>query len=352
LGCFMSIIGNDDAEMEYVKHMSDGYGNLVKNSPLNHRQGALAYHLVYISSLKYGLPSVSLTWSQIDQIHKYAVDKFLSVMGYDHSTHRTLVYGPAELGGLGVRHLYTETLGMKIDTVMSHIRAQSDLGKTLIININYIQLLSGLAAPILLSRDDIRYIPNNWILHIRTFLIEINATLDIHGLWCPKPQREADICIMAAFIQMKLSRADLIVLNNWRMYYRVIFLSEICYATGQSIQQYYMEYNPTYDTRQNHSNLNWPTQSKPDESSFKLWKRCIKACFLNKFNQNIPQLGPWNLEALQISSPRLAYYHSQKQRVYIPLPSGQYTAHATSLRHHQFINRHTCVKHSNRLHTS
>jgi hypothetical protein len=144
LGCFKSIIGNDEAEVEYVKHNSDGYGNLVKNSPLNHRQGALAYHLVYISSLKYGLPSASLSWSQIDQIHKYAVDKFLSVMGYDHSTHRALVYRPAEFGGLGVRHLYTETLGMKIDTVMSHIRAQSDLGTSFIININYIQLLSGL----------------------------------------------------------------------------------------------------------------------------------------------------------------------------------------------------------------
>jgi hypothetical protein len=49
---------------------------------------------------------------------------------------------------------------------------------------------------------------------------------------------------MAAFIQMKLSRAELIVLNNWRLYYSVIFLSELCYATGKGIQPYYMEYNP------------------------------------------------------------------------------------------------------------
>jgi hypothetical protein len=77
LGCIKSIVGNDSAEMESVKRNSEIYGNMVKNSPLNLRQGSLACHLVYLSSL-----------NQIDKTHKYAVDKFLSVMGYDHSTQR------------------------------------------------------------------------------------------------------------------------------------------------------------------------------------------------------------------------------------------------------------------------
>jgi hypothetical protein len=201
LGCFKSIQGNDEAEMDYVKHNSDVYGNLVKNSPLNHRQGALAYHLVYLSSLKYGLPSVSLTFTNIDQIHKYAVDKFLSVMGYDHNTHRALVYRPAEYGGLGIRHLYTETLGMKLDTFISHIRAKSDLGTTFIINLNYIQLLSGLSTPILLSKDELQYIPSNWLLHIRTFLLEINAKIDIQGIWETPTSTRIGYHQMSAFTQ-------------------------------------------------------------------------------------------------------------------------------------------------------
>jgi hypothetical protein len=90
---------------------------MIKNYKLTHKQGTLAYNLVYISSLKYGLPSTSLSYDQINKIHRYAVDKFLSVMGIDHSTHRALIYGPTEYGGFGVRHLYTEMMGMKLETI-------------------------------------------------------------------------------------------------------------------------------------------------------------------------------------------------------------------------------------------
>jgi hypothetical protein len=88
---------------------------MIKNYGLTHKQATLAYNLVYISSLKYGLPSTSLTYKKITEIHRYAVDKFISAMGIDHSTHRALIYGPSEYGGFGVRHLYTEMMGMKLD---------------------------------------------------------------------------------------------------------------------------------------------------------------------------------------------------------------------------------------------
>jgi hypothetical protein len=75
------VIGNDDDELEYVKDLSDRLGNLVKNSPLNPQQGTLALNLVCIASVKYGLPSSLLTFNHINRIHKYSMDKFISVMG-------------------------------------------------------------------------------------------------------------------------------------------------------------------------------------------------------------------------------------------------------------------------------
>jgi hypothetical protein len=127
LGCKKSIIGNDNDEMVYVRQISDRLGNLIKNAPLDPRQGTLALNLVYIASLKYGLSSSSLTFNQIEKIQCYTVDKFISTMSYDHSTLHSLIYGPVEYGGMGVRHLYTEMMGMKLDTVISHLQARSDL---------------------------------------------------------------------------------------------------------------------------------------------------------------------------------------------------------------------------------
>jgi hypothetical protein len=87
LGCYKCIIRNEEAEIMYLKTRSDSLANMIKNYGLTHKQATLAYNLVCISSLKYGLPSTSLSYQQITKIHKYAVNKFLSAMGIDHSTH-------------------------------------------------------------------------------------------------------------------------------------------------------------------------------------------------------------------------------------------------------------------------
>jgi hypothetical protein len=106
-------------------------------------------------------------------------------MGINHRSHRALVYEPAEYGGFGVCHLYTEMMGMKF----SHKKSGSQLVFSIIININYIQLHARISTPIFRSQDDISYVPMNWILHIQQFLIEINATLEIQELWVPKSSK-------------------------------------------------------------------------------------------------------------------------------------------------------------------
>jgi hypothetical protein len=92
---------------------------------------------------------MSLSFEQINMINKYAVDKFVLAMGIDHSTHRALIYGPSKYGRLGLCHLYTEMRGMKLETIIIHLRAESELGTSIIININYIQLLAGISKPIM-----------------------------------------------------------------------------------------------------------------------------------------------------------------------------------------------------------
>jgi hypothetical protein len=42
-------------------------------------------------------------------------------MGYDHSTPRDLIFGPEEFGGFYIRHLLTEMMGMKLDSIISDI---------------------------------------------------------------------------------------------------------------------------------------------------------------------------------------------------------------------------------------
>ena len=64
------------------------------------------------------------------------------------------------------------------------------------ININYLQLLSGIQEPILESNKSLSYIGKNWITHLRDYLITINAKLEIKDLWQIKKQTTNDRILM------------------------------------------------------------------------------------------------------------------------------------------------------------
>jgi hypothetical protein len=108
----------------------------------------MAYKMIYIPSMKYSVPACSLSEREIDSIQNFTLDKFLPSMGFEHGSPRALIHGLLEMGGCEILHLFTEMMGMKIETIISHIRADSILGKSIRININYLQLCSGLETPL------------------------------------------------------------------------------------------------------------------------------------------------------------------------------------------------------------
>jgi hypothetical protein len=79
---------------------------------------------------------------------------------------------------------------------MSHIRANSRLGQAFRININYLQLTSGQTKPIFESNSTIDYILPIWLLHLRDYLIEINATMKIKNVWQISLLRYNDVEVM------------------------------------------------------------------------------------------------------------------------------------------------------------
>lgn len=121
LGCYKAIDGNEDAEVKYLKNRSDDFGHSLKNATLSRKQANMAYKMMYISSLKYGLPACSLTLAQILHIQSFTIDKFLPFMGFEHGSKQSIIHGPKEMGGAGIPHLYTQMMGMKLEAFISHI---------------------------------------------------------------------------------------------------------------------------------------------------------------------------------------------------------------------------------------
>jgi hypothetical protein len=122
------MVGDEEDNKKILKQKCDQFVSQVKNNMLTRKQVMMVFNILFIPSMKYGLPATSLSVKDIESIQSYAIDKFLPAMGFEHSTPRDLIFGPEEFGGFNIQHLFTEMMGTKLDTLISHIRASSNLG--------------------------------------------------------------------------------------------------------------------------------------------------------------------------------------------------------------------------------
>jgi hypothetical protein len=295
LGCFKAIDGNEKEQISYLHTKSNKFARCLHNANLTRKQANMAYKMIYIPSMKYGLPACSLPLNTIESIQNSTLDKFLPFMGYDHGSPRAMIHGPLEMGGAEIPHLYTEMMGMKLETIICHIRADTVLGKSFRININNIQLCSGIEKPIFSCRDDISYLNNNWLLHLRDYVLTINGTLNIKNTWLPIKQRKHDIILMSEFQTLGFSNSELKLINNCRLFFQVSTLVELCTPDGSSIQQCYLNQprSPVID-KANPSNIIWPAQGKPGKRGFRLWHKALSLSFnIRKKGQLTYNFGQW-----------------------------------------------------------
>jgi hypothetical protein len=184
---------------------------------------------------------------------------------------------------------------MKTEAIISHIWADTILGKSFRININHLQLCFGLETPIFESQDDIGYLPENWLTHIRNYIHEINGTLQIKKLLKPSKLREQDKILMTAFLSLGLSNTELKLVNNWRIYFQINTLSELCNPEGACIQScFFKNRQQSQYPRVNSSKLQWPQQGMPGKRGFSLWLKCLRSCFNMDHNGRINyRFGTW-----------------------------------------------------------
>ena len=240
-------------------------------------------------------------------------------MGYEKGFPRDIAHAHQDFGGLHLPHLYSEMSAMKLEALISHIRADSALGKALMININTIQLISGSYLPILENNCNLNYLDDNWIMHLRTFVFEINASVKIENIWRPMLQKENDICLMDIFCtHTNFTSRQLTLVNYWRIYYQVIFLSDICEPGDENkVQVCFTKENANMDLKMQQSCLHWPNQQKPGKKGFQLWISCLKQCFeFNKSNRKISwKLGKWLPHHISYNKWNY-YFDADSQHVY------------------------------------
>lgn len=325
LGVWKSMTGNDSTHLTALTSRSKNMSSIVSTSGLFPYQADVAILMIYTPAMLYSLPAVNLSEKALDKIQYKALESFVPALGYNKGFSRAVMLGPSDYGGAAIPHLYTEASIQKIEYLMMHIRAKTELGTLFLITLAWIQLQAGIDEQYLAQDRSLTYIDNNWFTGISDFLHQVNGRLVIQNTYLPVLEREHDQFIMTAFLNItpKLSKKQLRHLHNWRMYFQVQVLSDITSAKGDVILDRYLKHDFITPIRPHGSTdrmttLDWPVQSPPTLiKTFKLWQRCIRKCFLTQSGNKLSKpLGNWLRSPAESTSKWPYYYDPGNQQLY------------------------------------
>ena len=206
-------------------------------------------------------------------------------------------------------------------TLTRHIQAQTELGQLMTLNINTFQLLSGFMEQFLSHTQKITYLPLNWLSHIQEYLRTCQLKLYSDSFWIPPKEREKDIGIMDRALQLYQDKNVLRRINNWRIFFQLLTLSDMCNSSGdQLLYEYWHHPNKHNYNHQRRSNLNWPHQGLPSVKCFKVWEKFLSAGFgLNPKKENGKikyKLGNWFPASIHPINTWAGYYSKTTNNLY------------------------------------
>ena len=99
--------------------------------------------------------------------------------------------------------------------------------------------------------------------------------------------------IMTQFAKLNLSQHDQQRLNCCRMFLKVTSLADICSSDGKTVMRQFKTCNEKTATKLKISQLEWPFQCNPKETTWKIWRNAIKRA-INTYGDRLEEpMGQW-----------------------------------------------------------
>jgi len=179
LGCLIGPQGKLKDQLREIKTKCAYYANLARHANLTRREADMFYRSVFVASTSYPLDSTYFTESQLDGVQASVLSAMLSSMGYNKCTARAIVFGPANMGGIGIQRLYDrQSLGL-IKMFIKHWRERDMVGEFLRKMLAWAQYIAGTSTPIMEDWEELPPLPTFIINKTRQFLKKINSTIEV-----------------------------------------------------------------------------------------------------------------------------------------------------------------------------
>jgi hypothetical protein len=143
LGFFMTGDGTCTAHKKVMKEKASLYATAITPRSVWKGESGLAYNLFYLPSIGYVTLETTLSQQECYDIQKPVVNVILPKIGISRKAHRSVVFGAAQFGGLGLEHLAAYQGHNHLQYLMGHLRCNSTTGKLMRSMLDYTQLECG-----------------------------------------------------------------------------------------------------------------------------------------------------------------------------------------------------------------
>jgi hypothetical protein len=291
LGVMACPQGNNSAEYQRMKTKCSNFAQRMGSAILTREEATIFYRTICIPSITYSFAVGTFNEKQAQSLQGSLTQATLNGMGYNRKTPSAVVYGPTSLGGIGMRHLFAEQGTMQAQIIIQHIRAFTQLGSTILIQLNWAQLVSGRSTPILeIPSEVIPHLENEqWLITLRRFLALSHITMHISDIATPIGKRVNDQILMDVAAGSTWSPNETKQINKCRIFLKAESISDIATRSGTHIN------DDSWNVHREELRRDklWPTQSQPGKQSIAIWKRFLKSLCMEMSHQLRISLGEW-----------------------------------------------------------
>jgi hypothetical protein len=298
LGVFLAPDGNNDAAKEALLAKANLWSELVHKGHLNAEDVMRAMDSTITQTLNYSLPALTLSEKECTRIMAPILNVALPQSKVCRTFPRKVVYGPKSMMGLGKNDLYLKQGALQIGLFQQYIHTDTITGELLRANAEIIKIHLGIGQNFFHLDYNIlhRITPPSLLKHVWGFTHQNNITIQEEATSNLILRRVNDKFLMEeiALNNRVFTGTELAHINRCRLYLQVTSLADITTGNGLCIRKGVM--SGTMETL-NEPYYQWPKQIRPGVTSWRLWRKAIKSCFLRGVGLYIKagmQLGRWN----------------------------------------------------------
>jgi hypothetical protein len=108
VGVQLALDGNMITQIETLKSKCNTINGALSQVFMNARDTQQRYITVFVPSIRYVLPTTSISQTILKKIQSPVINTVLTKLGYNRHMPRAVVFAPTTVGGIGLLDLFTE----------------------------------------------------------------------------------------------------------------------------------------------------------------------------------------------------------------------------------------------------